>query len=77
MDGVITDRLATANELARVLQVKRRTIIMWAKQNKIPSQRMGSRTIRFDMPEVLNVLNNGHRSAQDKPQGKKSEGGTE
>jgi excisionase family DNA binding protein len=74
MDGLITDRLSTANELARMLHVKRRTVILWAHQKKIPSQKMGSRTIRFNMPEVLDALNNGHKTPEQQPGLKKLEG---
>ena len=74
MNGLITRRLVTADEVAEYLQVKRRTVVLWAMQRRIPSVRMGARTIRYNMEAVLNALQNGHKTHENQPESKKSEG---
>jgi predicted site-specific integrase-resolvase len=71
MDG--SEQLVTADQLAASLRVKRRTVILWAKQGKIPRIKISPKTIRFDVQKVIDHLNNGHRTHEDKLQSKKSE----
>jgi len=48
--------LVTAESLADRLAVKPRTIRDWARTGKIPSVRITSKVIRFDVDEVYRAL---------------------
>lgn len=50
------DRLVSPTELAAILGVARRTIIFWARNDRIPAIRPTERTLRFDVSAVLKAM---------------------
>jgi excisionase family DNA binding protein len=50
-----TDTLTTA-EVAAYLRVKPKTIRQWAHDGKLPAIRIGRKTLRFHLPDVLAAL---------------------
>jgi excisionase family DNA binding protein len=52
----MSEPLLTTPELAEKLRVNRNTIVIWAKNGQIPSVRLGSKTLRYDLAEVLAAL---------------------
>jgi excisionase family DNA binding protein len=46
----------TAAQLAEKLHVRKQTILTWARQGKIPSQRLSIRPVLFDEEEVEKAL---------------------
>ena len=51
-----TDRLLTTQALAERLGVQADTIRRWARNGRIPTYRIGQKTLRFDHAEVIDVL---------------------
>lgn len=51
-----TKELLTADELARRLHVKRRTVQQWAKAGIIPKIQPSPKVIRFDLAAVMAAL---------------------
>ena len=49
-------RLFTADEIAPFLRVSSDTVRVWARAGKIPVIRLGHRTHRFDLDEVLAAI---------------------
>ena len=47
------NKLLTAEEVAKILQVKRQTVYTWARERKIPSLRLG-RLTRFRVSDFCN-----------------------
>lgn len=56
-------RTVTAEMLAEMLRVKRKTVMIWAASGRIPSIRVNRRTVRFEPEAVLAALR------QEQPQG--------
>ena len=50
--------LLTAAEVAERLRVKPSTVSGWAREGRIPSVRLGPKTIRFDGDAVVDALKN-------------------
>lgn len=50
------DKLLTAAEVAQLLCVQTSTIREWARIKKIPSIKVGHRTVRYDGQEVVEAL---------------------
>jgi excisionase family DNA binding protein len=48
--------LLTKRDIARELQLGRRTIDVWMRQGRIPFLKIG-KTVRFRLPDVLEKLN--------------------
>lgn len=48
-------KIVDSVELARILKVKRRTVLTWARLGLIPCIK-ASRTYRFEVPAVLDAL---------------------
>lgn len=48
--------LLSSRALAEVLGVRVRTITTWAAAGRIPRVRVGARTIRYELAEVLDAL---------------------
>lgn len=49
-------RFVTANELAEILGVGHRTVLMYRQIGRIPGIRLSGTTVRFDLDEVLAAL---------------------
>jgi excisionase family DNA binding protein len=52
----MTDQLLTAEEVADRLRVKPDTIVVWARQGRIPAHRQSRKVIRFSLSEVIASL---------------------
>jgi excisionase family DNA binding protein len=52
----MTDQLLTAEEVADRLRVKPDTIVVWARQGRIPARRLSRKVIRFSLSEVIESL---------------------
>lgn len=50
------DRLASAADVAQAIGVKPSTVLTMARTGKLPAIRVGRKTIRFDLPAVLDFL---------------------
>lgn len=46
-------RLLTADEVGERLGVDRRTVLRWAREEGLPSRRLGPREVRFAVEDVL------------------------
>ncbi len=49
-------KLLTAQDVAKLLQVSVKTIYLWAKTFRIPSVRLGE-TVRFRQSDIFEILN--------------------
>ena len=47
------DTLSTKREVASLMKVTDRTVDRWMKRKWIPFYKVGSATVRFNIPEVL------------------------
>ena len=54
--GRVPDRLLSVAELATYLGVSQMSIYLWRKKGVIPATRLGTRSLRFDVCEVLAAL---------------------
>jgi excisionase family DNA binding protein len=52
----MNDELLTAEEVADRLRVKPDTIVVWARQRRIPAHRLSRKVIRFRLSEVIESL---------------------
>ncbi len=59
---MVGEKLETAEELARRLQVRPSTIRTWSRRGKIPAVRISPKVIRFDPVAVLAALAKGDTS---------------
>ena len=50
------ERLLTTAEMADILRVEPNTLLLWARRGRVPSIRMGARTVRFDRLRVVSAL---------------------
>ena len=50
------DDLLTADEVADRLRVKPDTVVVWARQGRIPAHRLSRKVIRFRLQEVVEAL---------------------
>ncbi len=46
----------TAAEVAKWLKVSKQTVLTWARQGKLPCQRVGFRPVLFDREEIEKLL---------------------
>lgn len=53
------DDLITAEELGAQLRLQPATVILWARQRRIPAHRLSRKVIRFRLPEVVAALEAG------------------
>jgi excisionase family DNA binding protein len=63
-----TDRLLTAAEMAEWLSVAPETLLEWVRAGRIPALRVGRKTIRFRLEDVLDALR-GDRGEKEVPRG--------
>lgn len=52
----VSSQLLTAEELAARLRVSPDTIKVWAREKRIPTVRLGHKTLRFDFAEVMRAV---------------------
>jgi excisionase family DNA binding protein len=52
----MTDQLLTAEEVADRLRVKSDTIVVWARQGRIPAHRLSRKVIRFRFDDLVAAL---------------------
>ena len=52
----VQDDLITAEELGARLRLKPDTVILWARQGRIPVRRLSRKVVRFRLPEVVAAL---------------------
>ncbi|MBI1314102.1 helix-turn-helix domain-containing protein [bacterium] len=65
MQGIaMTTELLTPAQLAERLQVRRSTVIHWARTGRIPEVRITSKVRRFDFGEVVAALRDRQRGIQ-------------
>jgi excisionase family DNA binding protein len=50
------DRLRTAEQVARLLGVRPRTVLEWARDGVVPSVRLSPKCVRFDEALILDAL---------------------
>ena len=60
--------LVTAEEIARLIGVTRRTISAWARKGKIPRIKITGKVVRFDPDQVVRALKS---RATDEPGGRR------
>jgi excisionase family DNA binding protein len=53
------DRYVTTAELSRMLGVRVETVLIWARKGLIPHIRLGYRTIRYPLADVMRALEAG------------------
>jgi len=51
--------LLTAEELAGRLQVRPSTIRRWAREGRIPTKRLTSKVVRYDLAAVVQAMSKG------------------
>jgi predicted site-specific integrase-resolvase len=59
--------LLTANQLAEHLQIRPRTVRLWARQGRIPTVRLSPKVVRFDWGAVLAALRDRAKSQEGRP----------
>ena len=57
-------KLITTRELAERLGFRPDTIRRWAREDRIPSLRVGEKTLRFDFADVLSALRGSDASGE-------------
>ena len=53
------DRLLTTRVVAERLGVKPTTLRRWAREGRVPSYRVGRKTLRFDLADVFAAIREG------------------
>lgn len=53
--------LLTADELAGRLQVRPSTIRRWAQKGRIPTVRLTSKVVRYDLAAVIRAMSDGQK----------------
>ena len=57
-----SEKLLTADEVAAVLNVSRKSVYKWAEAGRLPFIRLGGRVVRFDPEAVRQFIESGRRN---------------
>ena len=59
-----SEKLLTADEVAAVLNVSRKSVYKWAEAGRLPFIRLGGRVVRFDPGAVRQFIESGRRNEE-------------
>ena len=60
----MSSEMLSAEELGSRLKLRPNTLLAWARRGKIPSVKLGRKTVRFDYAAVVAVIDKARENAE-------------